>query len=45
MYPEKTIIQKYTHTPVVTVALFTIAKTWKQPMSMDKGMDTEVVYL
>ena len=31
MYPEKTIIQKDTCTPVFTVALFTIAKTWKQP--------------
>ena len=30
MYPEKTIIQKDTHTPVFTAALFTIAKTWKQ---------------
>ena len=29
--PEKTIIQKDTCTPVFTVALFTIAKTWKQP--------------
>ena len=31
MDPEKTIIQKYTHTPMFTVALFTIAKTWKPP--------------
>ena len=29
--PEKTIILKYTCTPVSTAALFTIAKTWKQP--------------
>ena len=28
---EKTIIQKYTSTPIFIVALFTIAKTWKQP--------------
>ena len=28
-YQEKTIIQK--DTPMFTVALFTIAKTWKQP--------------
>ena len=27
----KTLIQKHTHTPVFTAALFTIAKTWKQP--------------
>ena len=31
LYPEKTVIQKDTCTPVFTVALFTIAKTWKQP--------------
>ena len=31
IYPEKTIIQKETCTPVFIVALFTIARTWKQP--------------
>ena len=31
IYPEKTIIQKYTCTPVFTAALITIARTWKQP--------------
>ena len=31
MYLDKIIIQKDTYTPVFTVALFTIAKTWKQP--------------
>ena len=31
IYPEKTIIQKDTCTPIFTVALFTIAKTRKQP--------------
>ena len=31
IYLEKTIIKKDTHTPVFTAALFTIAKTWKQP--------------
>ena len=32
-YPEKmkTLIQKDTCTPVFIAALFTIAKTWKQP--------------
>ena len=30
-YPEKTIIQKDTCTPVFTAALFTIARLWKQP--------------
>ena len=29
--PEKNIIQKDTCTPVFIAALFTIAKTWKQP--------------
>ena len=31
IYPEKTIIRKDTCTPVFIAALFTIAKTWKQP--------------
>ena len=31
IYPEKTTIWKDTCTPVFTAALFTIAKTWKQP--------------
>ena len=31
IYPEKTIIRKDTRTPIFTAALFTIAKTWKQP--------------
>ena len=31
IYPEKTIIQKDTCTPTFTAALFTIAKTRKQP--------------
>ena len=31
IYPEKTIIRKDTRTPVFTAALFTTAKTWKQP--------------
>ena len=31
VYPEKTIIQKDTCTPMFIVALFTIARTWKQP--------------
>ena len=29
--PEKTIIRKDTCTPMFAAALFTIAKTWKQP--------------
>ena len=31
IYPEKTIIQKDTCTPRFTAALFTIARSWKQP--------------
>ena len=31
MYPQETIIEKDTCTPVFIAALFTIAKTWKQP--------------
>ena len=31
IYPEKNMIQKATCTPMFIAALFTIAKTWKQP--------------
>ena len=31
MYPEEIIIRKDTCTPMFIAALFTIAKTWKQP--------------
>ena len=31
IYPEKNVVQKDTCTPVFTVALFTIVKTWKHP--------------
>ena len=31
IYPEKTIIQKVTCTPMFIVAPFTIARSWKQP--------------
>ena len=31
IYPDKTVIQKHTSTPMFIAALFTIAKTWKQP--------------
>ena len=30
-YPEKTVIEKDTRTPVFIAALFTIARSWKQP--------------
>ena len=31
IYPDKTIIQKDTCIPMFIAALFTVAKTWKQP--------------
>ena len=31
IYAEKTMIVKDTGTPIFTAALFTIARTWKQP--------------
>ena len=31
IYLDKTIIQKDTYTPMFIAALFTVAKTWKQP--------------
>ena len=31
IYPEKNMIRKDTHTPMFITALFTLAKTWKQP--------------
>ena len=31
IYPEKSMIQKDICTPMFIAALFTIAKTWKQP--------------
>ena len=31
IYPEKTIIQKDTCTPMFTAVIFTIARSWKQP--------------
>ena len=43
IYPEKTIIQKNTCTPVFIEALFTVARTWKQPKCPSTGMDKEGV--
>ena len=31
IYPEKTLIREDTCTPMFIAALFTVAKTWKQP--------------
>ena len=36
IYPEKTIIQKESCTKMFIVALFTIARTWKQPKCPSK---------
>ena len=33
IYPNKTLIQKDICTRMFTAALFTIAKTWKKPVS------------
>ena len=36
IYPEKPIIQKDTYTPIFIAALFTMARTWKQPKCTSK---------
>ena len=36
IYPEKTVIQKETCTTMFIAALFTIARMWKQPVSIDR---------
>ena len=36
IYPEKTIIQKESCTTMFIAALFTIARTWKHPKSIDR---------
>ena len=45
IYPEKTIIQKETCTTIFIAALFTIARTWKQPKCsfINRLMDKEDV--
>ena len=37
IYPEKTIIQKESRTTMFIAALFTIARTWKQPKRPSTG--------
>ena len=37
IYPEKTIIQKQSYTAMFIAALFTIARTWKQPKCPSTG--------
>ena len=46
-YLEKTIIQKDTYTPMFIAALFTIAKTWKQPKCLSTGewIKKDVAYI
>ena len=36
LYPEKTIVQKETCTTMFIAALFTIARTWEQPLSVHR---------
>ena len=45
IYPEKTIIQKDTRTPMFIAALFTITRSWKQPKcpSTDEWINKEDV--
>ena len=47
IYLEKTLIQKATCTPVFIAALFTIAKTWKQPKcpSTDEWIKMWYIYI
>ena len=46
MYLEKIIIQKDTCSPVFIAALFTIARTWKQPKcsSIEEQMKQMYIY-
>ena len=37
IYLEKTMVQKDTYTPMFIAALFTIARTWKQPKCPSTG--------
>ena len=45
IYPEKTKIQEDAGTVMFTAALFTIARTWKQPKSPLSGMDKDVIHI
>ena len=44
-YPDKTLLQKDACAPVLTAALFTPAKTRKQPKCPSTGMDEEEVHI
>ena len=43
IHPEKTIIQKDTGATVFIAALFTMARTWKQPVSINRQINKEDV--
>ena len=47
IYPDKTIIQKYTCTPTFIAELFTVAKAWKQPKcpSTDEWIKRRVIFI
>ena len=45
IYPEKTIIQKDVCTPIFIAALFTIARTWKQPKCPSTGEWLKMWYM
>ena len=45
IYPERTLNQKDTFTPVSIAALFTITKTWKQPKCASTEDKEDVVYI
>ena len=44
IYPEKTMVWRDTCTPTFIAILFTIAKTWKQPVFINRWMDKDVTY-
>ena len=44
LYPEENMLQKDIRTPPFTAVLFTIVRTWKQPLAIDRGMDRQGVW-
>ena len=45
IYPEETIIQKESHTTMFIAALFTIARTWKQPKCPSTDEWIKTIYI
>ena len=43
IYPEKNMVRKDTCTTMFTDKLFTIAKTWKKPKLINRGIDKKDV--